>query len=85
MTLDPEVKNYEPRLALVSGMSGLEVYERLAHELPRFVYPLAKVWLEIGYLQGNAVKSLFGHTPWKSQQVESDWAGHDRFFFLENE
>lgn len=85
VTLDREVKDFEPRLALDGGKSGLEIYQRLADELPRFLYPHAKVWLEIGYRQGEAVKGLFHSPPWKNQRVENDWAGHHRFFFLENE
>jgi release factor glutamine methyltransferase len=84
-SLDQEVKEYEPRLALVAGRSGLEIYERLARELPAYLYPHAKVWLEIGYQQGKAMHRLFQGPPWKNQRMENDWAGHNRFFFLENE
>jgi release factor glutamine methyltransferase len=84
-TLDSEVKNFEPRMALVSGNSGLEFYERLAKELPSFLNRGAKVWLEIGAGQGNALLSLFDKGPWKQFRCEQDWAGHDRFFFLEIE
>lgn len=82
--LDKEVKDFEPRLALVAGKTGLEIYERLARELPEYLYPQAQVWLEIGYQQGAAVQRLF-QTSWKKQCLENDWAGHHRFFFLENE
>lgn len=83
--LDKEVKSYEPYLALVPGKTGLEIYERLAQELPRYLYPGGKVWLEIGYKQGNAVQSLFQRPPWKKCVVENDWVGHNRFFSLEIE
>lgn len=84
-TLSHEVKDYEPRPALVGGKSGLEIYERLAAELPAYLYPHAQVWLEIGYQQGEAIQGLFSASPWKRQLLENDWAGHHRFFFLENE
>lgn len=80
-----EVKDFEPHLALVGGETGLEFYKRFSQELAPFLHRHAKVWLEIGYQQGNAVKSLFNSPPWKNQFVENDWAGHNRFFFLENE
>jgi release factor glutamine methyltransferase len=83
--LEKEVKDYEPRLALLGGKTGLEVYERLAHDLPLYLYPQGQVWLEIGYQQGEAVQRLFSATPWKKRRLEKDWAGHHRFFFLENE
>ncbi len=50
--LDVEVRNFEPRSALVSGTSGLEIYMRLAEELKGFLAPQAKVWFETVRLDG---------------------------------
>jgi release factor glutamine methyltransferase len=75
--LDPSVRDFEPRGALVGGTS---FYERLSRELPSYLQPGAQVFLEIGYDQGEAVKKIFD---WGLCEVEKDWAGHDRFFFLE--
>ena len=83
--LDREVKEYEPSLALIGGVTGLEFYERLAQELPSYFNPGGIAWLEIGYQQGLSVQSLFQNPPWKQSKVENDWAGHNRFFFLEIE
>jgi len=83
--LDPEVKYFEPKMALVSGSSGYEFYERLAKELPGFLNPKANVFLELGTGQGERVLSIFSSHLWKSKKVEKDWSGHDRFFFLEFE
>lgn len=84
-SLDISVKNFEPRTALVAGREGLEFYERFASELKDYLYPSAKSWFEIGYRQGVAVASLFQGKPWKQRRIDKDWAGHDRFFFLEIE
>lgn len=84
-SLDASVKNFEPRMALIGGKTGLEFYERLATELPGLLFPGAKVWFEIGTGQGEAIQKLFNRSPWKYCAVKQDWAGHDRFFFLENE
>lgn len=85
MTLEKGVKNYEPRMALVAGKTGLEFYKRLALELPAYLHSDAQVWLEIGYQQGEAVQRIFQGFFLKKQRVENDWAGHPRFFSLENE
>ena len=45
------IRDFEPKKALVGGETGLEFYERLAQELPKYLYPSAKVFLEIGYNQ----------------------------------
>ncbi len=81
-SLDPEVKNYEPKMALVGGLT---CYQRLSQELPKYLNPGAKIFFEIGCTQGNAVLSLFSAPHWKIKRVEKDWADHDRFFFLEFE
>lgn len=83
--LDTEVSHYEPRSALVSGKTGLEFYQRLAKELPALLEPHGIAWFEIGKGQGEALKQLFSGVPWVLSRVEKDWAGHDRFFFLEIE
>lgn len=84
-TLDPEVRDYEPRLALVAGNGGLEFYERLSKELMGYLHPSAMGCFEIGHTQGCGVQALFSGHPWKQNRIEKDWAGHDRFFFLELE
>lgn len=83
--LDMEVSKYEPRAALVSGKTGLEFYQRLAHALPSVLESNGNVWFEIGKGQGQAVQQLFSGSPWIDSRSERDWAGHDRFFFLEKE
>jgi release factor glutamine methyltransferase len=82
--LDSAVRLFEPRMALVGGVSGLEFYERLAAELPAFTKSNFKAWMEIGYNQKQSVQKLFDRFNWKTA-IENDWAGHPRFFFLENE
>lgn len=83
--LSAEVKDYEPKLALVSGVSGLEFYDRLSKELPFYLKPLGKAWFEIGDGQGEAVKKRFTASCWKSCAYERDWSGRERFFSLEIE
>jgi release factor glutamine methyltransferase len=84
-TLEREVRDYEPHLALISGDSGLEFYARLVRELPPFLKPGAKAWFELGTGQGPAILRLFSGPPWVNCRIEQDWSGHDRFFFLENQ
>jgi release factor glutamine methyltransferase len=85
LQLDREVREFEPRLALVGGATGLEFYEKLAKELPLYLEPGARLWFEMGHAQGAALLHLFGAAPWKGGRVLQDWSGHDRFFSLENE
>jgi len=83
LNLQPSVRDFEPKMALVGGDRGTEFYERLARDLPLFLSDKGQVFLEIGTGQGAVIQEIFKGGPWTSLQVEKDWAGHDRFFFLE--
>lgn len=83
--LDKSVKDFEPKGALCSGPTGLEFYERLAREVGTYLNPGGKLFLEIGYTQGPALKEIFTSPHFKNLNLRKDWAGHDRFFSLENE
>lgn len=83
--LEPEVRSYEPKGALVAGESGVEFYARLAKDLPKFLNPKGKVWFEIGDGQAEAIKKLFDAPCWTHCAHECDWSGRERFFSLEFE
>ena len=56
---EKDVRCYEPREALIGGKTGLEFYRRLAGDLPNFLLPHGRVWLEIGHKQGVDMMSIF--------------------------
>ena len=58
--LEPQVADYEPRSALYSGPTGLEVYERLIPQARRVLKPQGWLMMEIGYGQQPAVAALLG-------------------------
>lgn len=77
-TLEPEVRVYEPRLALDGGPDGLDAYRALAPEILRVLRPGGRFLVEIGYDQKIAVEALFRQSG--AQQVETlpDLSTHDR-------
>lgn len=83
--LEESVRLFEPKQALVGGEDGLLYYRRLQEELPVHLKRQAKIFLEIGASQGEAIRALFSAPYWKKQRIEKDWSGQDRFFFLEFE
>ena len=58
-TLEPEVRDHEPRIALEGGADGLDHYRILAPEILRVLKPGGRFAVEIGYDQKAAVEDLF--------------------------
>ncbi|HPS54451.1 MAG TPA: peptide chain release factor N(5)-glutamine methyltransferase [Sedimentisphaerales bacterium] len=56
--LDKNVKDYEPKLALLAGDEGLDVYKKIAAQVNQFLKPDAQLIMEIGYKQGPSVKDM---------------------------
>lgn len=56
--LMPDVRDYEPKLALVGGPQGLDAVHRLLIQAPGYLRPHGKVLLEIGCEQAAAVVQL---------------------------
>ena len=78
-TLDPRVKDFEPRLALDGGSSGLDFYDRYLSDAVNLLKPGGAVFFEIGENQGEAVKKLMFDCGFDDIKIEKDFAGHDRY------
>lgn len=78
-TLDPRVRDYEPRLALDGGERGLDFYDRYLGDAVNLLKPGGAVFFEIGEDQGAAVRGLMADYGFAQIAVEKDFAGHDRY------
>lgn len=78
-TLQPEVRAWEPRVALDGGADGLDFYGRLLYDCPGYIRPGGWLVAEIGDTQKNAVVQL-GHKQCRLrfQTCRQDYAGRDR-------
>jgi release factor glutamine methyltransferase len=75
-TLEPEVRDHEPRLALDGGPDGLDAYRLLAPEILRVLRPGGMFAVEIGPGQSGAVEALFAGA--ERLSVHPDLGGRDR-------
>lgn len=75
--LPPEVRDFEPRRALLAGESGLEMIERLVRRAGAFLSPGGYVIFEIGEGQRDKVLGLFGKR-WTEIETAWDLAGKPR-------
>jgi release factor glutamine methyltransferase len=77
-SLPPEIREYEPREALVPGPTGLEAIEALLAELGSLDEKPPAVALEIGAEQGAAATELVRGAGYANVEVRPDLAGIDR-------
>jgi release factor glutamine methyltransferase len=76
--LEPEVRDYEPRVALDGGADGLSAYRRLAPEILRVLKPDGVFAVEIGWDQASAVEALFVAAGAEDVRTRKDLADRDR-------
>ncbi len=77
-TLMPEVRDFEPRLALDGGKEGLDIYERILKDISRHAKGGTRLYLEIGYDQGEAVSRMVREAGFSDVKIVKDYAGLDR-------
>ena len=76
--LEPEVRDYEPRIALDGTADGLRFYRILAAESVHYLKPGGRIYLEIGYDQGERVPALLAAAGFRDITVIRDFGGNDR-------
>jgi release factor glutamine methyltransferase len=80
--LQPEVAQWEPRLALDGGADGLDAYRRLALDLPRLLHPAGFAAVEVGSTQAAAVGSICARSDLRLLDCARDLAGRERCLLL---
>jgi release factor glutamine methyltransferase len=81
--LDKNVKDYEPKSALLAGDSGLDIYRRIVERVDQFLKPDAALMLEIGYAQGLAIRELLEQTRTLADiKIEKDVHDNDRIIVV---
>ncbi len=78
-TLDPRVRDFEPRLALDGGSEGLDFYERYLLDALHILKPGGGVFFEIGSTQGAALERMMKAYGLSDVRVSRDMAGLDRY------
>ncbi len=79
--LQPDVRDYEPKLALVSGADGLDALRRLVATAPAHLEPGGHLAVEVGAGQAPAVKELFTRHGFIDVQSKRDLGKHERVVF----
>lgn len=77
-SLQPEVKDFDPRPALDGGIDGLEFYQRLGRNLATYMSAEGTLMVEFGDDQQEAVAAIFRGEGWRVQELVADLAGKPR-------
>jgi len=77
-TLEPEVRDFDPRAALDGGVDGLDFYRQLAAEAKPFLKPDGKIMVEFGDGQAGAIRTIFENQKWIVEAVKEDYSQRAR-------
>lgn len=77
-SLQEEVKDYEPRIALDGGKEGMEFYKRIVPESKEYLQERGLLIFEIGFDQGRTVEDLMIAEGFKDVKILKDLQGLDR-------
>ncbi len=79
-TLEPEVRDFEPRSALDGGADGMDFYRRIASEAGAFLRPGGWAMLELNDHGAKSVGEIFDQAGWKIEAIEPDLNQRERIF-----
>ena len=80
--LDPDVREYEPHLALNGGADGLAPLRRIAANLHAVLAPGAPAIIEIGHDQGASASQTLENHGLNVHQIVKDLGGNDRVILV---
>ncbi len=79
LTLEPEVRDHDPKLALDGGADGLEFFKMLAEKSQARLKPDGRLMMEYGEGQAELIRDIFENQKWIVEAVERDYTQRERF------
>lgn len=83
-SLQPEVRDYEPKQALIGGPDGLEVIRLLASNGKGHLVAGGRIYMEFGDGQADKVRKIFEDNGWHVIKIETDLSGKERILVAEH-
>ncbi len=77
-SLQKDVVDYEPRLALDGGLDGLDFYRKITHEGKKYLTKNGLLIYEIGFDQGQDLKKIMTNEGYRDIEIIKDLQGLDR-------
>lgn len=80
VNLEKDVRDFEPKLALVAEKDGMMIYEKIIKEAPKHLQKGGKIFFEIGHTQAEKIKKLL-EKDFENITIKKDLEGKDRMVF----
>jgi release factor glutamine methyltransferase len=77
-SLQVEVRDFDPRLALDGGADGLNFYRQLARDGARFLTSGGRLMVEFGDGQETELQNLFSAEKWVVEEIVADYSARPR-------
>jgi release factor glutamine methyltransferase len=84
-SLQPEVRDFDPRAALDGGPDGLDFYRLIAEPAARCLKSPGKIMLELGDGQAAPVRDIFEAQKWIVETVQQDYTRRPRILIARRE
>ncbi len=79
--LMPEVREYEPRMALDGHEDGLYFYRKIAAQAANYLNSDGRILFEVGWNQAASVRGILADAGFRDIGTERDLAGFERVVF----
>jgi len=81
-TLQPEVRDFDPRAALDGGPDGLKFYRLIAEQAVPFLKPRGQIMLELGDGQAEPAREIFEAQKWIVEAIRPDYTQRSRILIV---
>ena len=83
-TVQPEVRDFDPRAALDGGAEGLDFYRMFSEQAKPFLKTDGKIMLEFGDGQAEAIRRIFQTEKWIVEAVKEDYSHRARIMIAQS-
>lgn len=81
-TLEPEVKDFEPEIALKGGKDGLDFYRRILKDASKYLKKESHIILELGDNQAEAVSKIATDNGFTKIEIKKDFSDRERVILI---
>ena len=77
-SLEPELKNHEPKIALTDNSNGISFYKRIIEASQPILNKTGKIYFELGIDQSAQVQEYFKQNNFTNIKITKDYSGIER-------